>query len=234
MNSKLMVVPEYNYHTLKSTSLPAPLIPCSVASTRSTHTLQRTSSPPDSVVVPEVAAARSLSQWRIGVTVDTHASSIALGDDRLTRTLVTRLERRRVIRRWLRGRQLRVAADVVLWRGKSGCGGAPRQTMARFATWLWFVSKVVRVILAAVVRVRVCFEASVDQCCGRVEVYFANLRPPRRQGALTRLSADVTDRSCEEWVDELGVVLIHDFAVNESRVLRLLHERCLHKAQLKR
>lgn len=106
--------------------------------------------------------------------------------------------------------------------------------MARFTTWLWLVSKVVWIVLAAVVRVWVCFETSVDQCCGRVEVYFANLRSPRCQGAFTRLGADITNRSCEEWVDELRIILVHDFAVNESGVLRLLHERCLHEAELER
>ena len=168
------------------------------------------------------------------MAVDTHTSSIALSDDRLTRTFVTWLERRRVVRRWLHGRQLRVAADVILWRSKSGCSSAPRQAMARLATWLRFVSKVVWIVLAAVVRVWVCFEASVDQSCGCVKVNLANLCSPGCQGALSRLGADVTDRSCEEWVDELSVVLIHNLAVNESGVLRLLHKRSLHEAQLER
>lgn len=106
--------------------------------------------------------------------------------------------------------------------------------MARFATWFRFVSKVVRVVLAAVVRIWVCFEASVDQGCGCVKVNLANLGPSRCQGALTRLGADVTDRSCEEWMDEFSVILIHYLAVNQSRVLRLLHERGLHEAELER
>ena len=106
--------------------------------------------------------------------------------------------------------------------------------MAGFATWLWFVSEIVWIVLATVVRVWICFEASVDQGCGRVKVYLANLCPSRCQGALARLGADVADRSCEERVDELSVVLVHDFAVNESRVLRLLNKRCLHEAELER
>ena len=106
--------------------------------------------------------------------------------------------------------------------------------MARFTTWLWLVSKVVWIVLTAVVWVWVCFEASVDQSCGCVKVNLANLGPSGCQRAFARLGADVTDRSCKEWVDEFSVILIHDLAVNESRVLRLLHERCLHEAQLER
>jgi hypothetical protein len=106
--------------------------------------------------------------------------------------------------------------------------------MAGFTTWLWFVREIVGIILATVVWVRVCFEASVDQSCGSVNIYFANLGPSRCQGALSRLGADVADRSCEEWVDKFGVVLVHDFAVNKSRVFRLLNERCLHEAELER
>lgn len=106
--------------------------------------------------------------------------------------------------------------------------------MIRVATWLWFVSKVIRIVLTTIVRVWVRFEAPVDQSCGRVEVYFANLGSSGCQRTLARLGADVTDRSREKRMDKLRVVLVHDLAVNESRVLCLLHERCLHEAKLKR
>lgn len=92
--------------------------------------------------------------------------------------------------------------------------------------------EIVRVVLRGVVGVGVCSEAPVDNGGRRVEVDFAGFGATGRQGAFAGLCADVADGSREEGVHELGIVLVHDFAVDEGGVFGLLGEGGLHEAEL--
>lgn len=113
---------------LKPSCLSPPLISISLTAARRTHALQRAPSAP-SILGPQMASASGLPERAVHVAVDTKIPTVT---GALTRPLVPRLERRRVIRRCRRGRlhsrrSLRIAAGVGLGRGQSGRRGAARQ-----------------------------------------------------------------------------------------------------------
>lgn len=127
---------------------------------------------------------------------------------------------------------MRGAAGVALRRGEGGRGRAAREAVARLAAGFWTRGEAVRVVLAGVVGVWVGSEAPVDEGCGCVDVDFAGFVATRSHGAFFGLGADVADWSGQERVDEFGVVLVHDFAVDEGGVFGLLDEGGFHEAEL--
>lgn len=68
--------------------------------------------------------------------------------------------------------------------------------------------------------------------CVDVDLSCSDSGSSRARGRVSCLRADIAHRAVHVGVDELGVVLVHDFLVDKGRVFCLLDEEFLEKQQL--
>ncbi len=89
----------------------------------------------------------------------------------------------------------------------------------------------VGVDISAVVRVRVCLERSLNHSRRRAkrDLFLINLPVVDRN-----LRCDLPDDGVEPRVDVFDVILVHDFLLNNGRVLALLGEARVHEQKLGR
>ena len=131
------------------------------------------------------------------------------------------------------GRLSRSIHVVVHGSLKGRRGDASRWIVIAMSSWLLFRRReVVRVVLSGVVRIRICPEASIDNGGWRVHIHLTRFRATWSHCAFARLDAHISDGPVEGGSHKFSIVFVHDFAVDQSRIFRLLAEGSLEHRKL--
>jgi len=90
------------------------------------------------------------------------------------------------------------------------------------------LEEVVGVVLCGVSGIRIGVEAAIYDVGGCVSVDLAIVHGARRW----RLNTDVAYGPVKGWVYKLGVILVHDFLLDEGGIFDLLGKRCVKEVEL--